>query len=82
MCEITILCWKFPIFMSEKHGYKVTIDLTHELTAEELASFEAQAHKAGHSIQDHARYLLFGNRCSFGRTDNNGKKSDGEREAS
>jgi hypothetical protein len=48
-------------FMStENESTKVTLDLSKELTGEELQSFRARAKAEGHSLSEHLRKMLFG----------------------
>jgi hypothetical protein len=46
--------------MNAPESTTVTLDLSKELTPAELASFQSQAEKAGHSLQDHLREIVFG----------------------
>lgn len=44
----------------QNESTKVTLDLSKELSDEELQSFVEQAEKEGHSVQEHLREILFG----------------------
>jgi hypothetical protein len=48
--------------MKAQNTSKVTIDLSMELTANELRSFREQAEKAGLSLRDHLHSIVFGER--------------------
>lgn len=52
--------------MDNDTSTKVTLDLAKELTEAELASFTAQAEKAGLSLKDHLTMITFGERSKSG----------------
>jgi hypothetical protein len=55
--------------MSTQESTKVTLDLSKELTADELASFQRQAELAGRSLKDHLTMITFGQRSKTDEED-------------